>query len=167
MMFAVSIHALGSLAGKHAAKMLPQAAAHVKGFDSLNIHGIVGFYETSKGRKLEIKGEIAGLEPNQIYAVHIHEFGSCDSPEAPGGHFNPKIKDHDGNSKCPSGGRKAGELPGITAGTTGMATINYTSNYLRADESEYSVIDRSIVIHKYADGKAGKPIACGLIQAVP
>ena len=164
-MFAVSVQALGRLIGKEAAKMAPNATANIKGFDGRNIHGLVGFYKNSHG--LLIMGEITGLEPSETYAIHIHEYGSCDSPKAPGGHFDPK--DGGGKHGEPNCGPNchAGDLPNITAGATGTASINYTSKVLTADDSKFSVTGRSIVIHNRKDNHSGEAIACGLIQPLP
>jgi len=164
--FAVSLQALGRRAADAAVKMVPNATVNVKGFDDNNINGVIGFYEKSDGHGVLILGELLGLEPSQIYAVYIHEVGSCDSPKAPGGHFDPENtgKNH-GGAGCKHGEKcHAGDLPNVKAGATGTANVNYTAKYLRTDDSNFSVIDRSFVIHNTEKGKPTEPVACGVIQ---
>ena len=164
--FAVSLQALGRRAAKEAAKTVPNATANVKGFDGQNIRGVIGFYQKSHEDGVLIMGELMGLEPSQIYAMHIHEKGSCESPQAPGEHFDPENtgKKH-GDAGCKHGEKcHAGDLPDVTAGATGTATVNYTAKYLSTDDPNTSVIDRSIVIHSTENGKPKEPVACGVIQ---
>jgi len=162
VIFAVSSQALGRRAAKEGAKMVPNAAANIKGFDNENIHGLIGFYEKSHEHGVLIMGELTGLEPNEIYAMHIHEIGSCESPKAPGEHFDP-VKDKAAEHNH---GHAAGDLPNVKAGDNGNAAVNYTAKELRTDDSNLSVIDRSIVIHKTKNGKPTEPVACGVIQHV-
>jgi len=166
VIFAVSLQALGRRAAKEVVKTVPNATANVKGFDGQNIRGVIGFYQKSHDDGVLIMGEIMGLEPSQIYAMHIHEVGSCDSPKAPGEHFDPENtgKKH-GDAGCNHGEKcHAGDLPNVTAGATGTAAVNYTDKYLSTDDSSSSVVERSIVIHNTENGKPTEPVACGVIQ---
>ena len=57
-----------------------------------------------RGFKEKIVGEvrIEGLGKEKTYAIHIHEFGDCSSPNASGGHFDPYFSGKHGK-KSPFG----------------------------------------------------------------
>jgi Cu-Zn family superoxide dismutase len=120
-----------------------------------------------------IRGTIKGLNPNQLHAIHIHEFGdltegctSCCS------HYNPHKMNHGGPN---SADRHVGDLGNIQANSEGVAEFEIIDGLVRLS-GNFSVIGRSIVIHQDPDdlglgghsdslttGHAGKRIVCGVI----
>ncbi len=120
---------------------------------------------------LLVSGNISGLQANQKHAIHIHEFGDCTAADgsSAGKHFNPHNKLH-GHPQ--SDERHLGDLPNIQADENGLATVEFTIDSAKLDNSEYGIIDRALIIHQQADdyrsqpaGNAGTRIACAVIQA--
>ncbi|MFP4013989.1 MAG: superoxide dismutase family protein [Chitinispirillaceae bacterium] len=149
-----------------------RAIAEISGFGGRTISGTVGFYENEM-EGLQIRGDITGLEPDRTYAIHIHEAGNCDTPQAPGGHFDPGESGTHGPPGLSPGAAHAGDLPNITAGSNGVARIDYITNALGVRDSDFSVIGKAIVLHAKPDdyttqpaGAAGERIACGVISRV-
>ncbi|KMQ51883.1 Superoxide dismutase [Chitinispirillum alkaliphilum] len=149
------------------------ARAQVTGFGEFaDIDGTINFSEIAM-HGTHILGDIGGLEPNRTYAIHIHEFGNCDTPDDPGGHFDPGESGRHGLPGLSPGYAHAGDLPNIIAGPAGIARVDYISNSLGLRDSPFSVIGRSIVLHEFPDdfttqpdGGAGERIACGVIDPV-
>lgn len=146
------------------------AVAEVKGFQPNTQSGTLEFSEQG-AEGLRIRGEITGLPPNQTYAIHIHETGSCDNPDAPGSHFDPAGSGRHGQPGASLNMRHAGDLPNITADAEGRAKVDMNTHALGTGTSEFSVVGRSIVVHARPDdyqtqpaGGAGERIACGVIQ---
>ncbi|MFP4162517.1 MAG: superoxide dismutase family protein [Chitinispirillaceae bacterium] len=142
------------------------------GFGERDINGTVEFYENEM-KGLQIVGEITGLEPDRTYGIHIHEFGNCESPEAPGSHFDPGQSGTHGPPGLSPGAGHAGDLPNIITDSTGVARIDYTTDALGVRESAFSVIGKAVVLHAEPDdytsqpaGAAGERIACGVIKRV-
>lgn len=98
---------------------------------------------------LKIIFELSGFEPNQIHAVHIHEFGDITNGcHSLGGHFNPTKKLH-----FHSENGHAGDLFNNFL-TDNKGTFNYTweTNKLSLNGNDIScILGRSIVIHKFPD----------------
>lgn len=120
-----------------------------------------------------IRGSISGLNPNQLHAIHIHEFGDltegCTSCCA---HYNPHKMNHGGPK---SADRHVGDLGNIKADSNGISEFEIIDGLVKLT-GNFSVIGRSIVIHQDPDdlglgghldslttGHAGKRIACGVI----
>lgn len=132
------------------------------------LQGMVRFYQLPQG--VLVQAEVNGL-PNDtkvcaanIYAMHIHETGSCTgSVKQPfadtGGHYNPE--------GCPHPAH-AGDLPPLF-GNNGFAWAAVYTNRFRVSE----VIGRAVIIHENLDdftsqpsGNPGIGIGCGVIEAV-
>ncbi len=146
------------------------ATAQLQGWD-LEIDGTISFSEIIM-HGTHIFGDIRGLEPNRIYAIHIHEGSSCEDSDAPGGHFDPARSGVHGHPGLSPAHRHAGDLPNIQAGSAGIAQVDYITNSIGLRESPFSVIGKTIVLHADADdfttqpyGGAGERIACGVITA--
>jgi len=147
------------------------ARAEVEGFMPNTVRGTVYFtQDLEKG--LRITGEISGLLPDQSYAMHIAQNGNCGNPKAPGDDFDPGKSGKHGATGLSPGQAHAGDLPNIKAGGNGKAKIDITTNALGIGKSDYSVLERSVVIYANPDdfstqpqGNVGEAIACGVIQS--
>lgn len=156
--------------------------AQILGFTLEEIKGLLDLVENPRIRCETVKslaekrlmrwiGEVVGLLPNRTYAMHIHEHGSCNSPEASGGHFDPINTNRHGTPGASPGQRHAGDLPNIQTDENGRAKVDVSSHLLGTETSDFSIIGRSIVIHAQQDdyqsqpaGGSGEKIACGVIR---
>ena len=112
---------------------------------------------------LTVVPDLRGITPGR-HAFHIHENGSCEpgvddgkmvAGLAAGPHYGHGA--HEGH-----GGKPAGDLPELVAGTDGTATETVTSGHLALSE----VAGRSIMIHAHGEAEApggGPRMACGVI----
>ncbi len=125
--------------------------------------------ETPQGVKIAL--QVENLPPG-VHAFHIHEKGVCASPDfvGAGGHFNPFGKHH--GLQNPQGPH-AGDLPSLTVGPDGRASIEAMATLVTLKEGKNSLFQpggTSLVIHASPDdnmsdpaGNAGPRIACGAI----
>lgn len=145
----------------------PTAVAHIHGDPAHPaLNGIVRFYQMRQG--VIVEAELYGLPTSRnpcapnIFAMHIHEYGSCtgsaeDAFADTGSHFNPR--------GCPHPAH-AGDLPPLF-GMRGYAWgAVYTARF-----AVWQVLGRSVIVHANPDdfttqpsGNAGAKIGCGLIQ---
>lgn len=153
-------------------KEVAKAVAYIHGFKNKAISGKVTFVQDDKGF-VHITGEITGLEPNHIYAIHIHKYGDCSSPKASAGHFDPFVSGRHGSPSDPIGTHHSGDLPNIKTDERGVARINFKTKAVTVVPSPFSVLGRAVVIHERADdyksqpaGNAGTRIACGVIGLI-
>lgn len=106
----------------------------------------------------------------------MHEKGSIGNKciEA-GPHYNPLSKTHGSPSDS---NRHIGDLGNIQADSNGEAKITITDSIALLN-GDYSILDRTIVIHKQADdlgkgntkdsnttGNAGARVQCGIIRKI-
>ncbi len=113
--------------------------------------------------------EIEGLPPGD-YAVHIHEYGDCSSPDgtSAGGHWNPTNTAH---GEWGEGEFHLGDIGNITIGQDGTGAIKLTTDLWEIGTgSDRDVVGKSIILHAGADdftsqlsGAAGARIGCGAI----
>jgi Cu-Zn family superoxide dismutase len=148
----------------------PAAAADIRGFLPNTINGTARFIPSGT-RGLRILVDVDGLLPNRQYAIHIHALGDCSSPEATGGHFDPGGSNTHGAPGGSPGAHHAGDLPNLAIDADGHGHLDFATDALGADSSDYTVIGRSIVIHAGPDdyttqpsGNSGEKIACGVIR---
>jgi superoxide dismutase, Cu-Zn family len=153
-----------------------KAVCVVQGFRSdsgqnISVKGVI--YLEQKDLLTTISGKITGLIPNQLHAIHIHEFGDLtDGCTSACAHYNPFNMPHGFPS---SSVRHIGDLGNLKANSEGTCEFLLVDNLVKLD-GQYSVIGRSIVIHNDPDdgglgghndslvtGHAGARIACGVI----
>ena len=143
------------------------AKAKIKGSpDYPDIMGEAFFFQTQKGVSVSIavKGlpTFSGNCKNGIFALHIHEGGSCtgnseDAFADTKGHYNPK--------GCPHP-YHAGDMPPLFA-VDDEAVLSFLTDRFTVSE----IIGKTIVIHSGSDdfcsqpsGDSGVKIACGRIR---
>ena len=114
--------------------------------------------------------------PPGVHAFHIHSMGSCKTPDfkSAKGHFNPYGKKH---GLMNPEGHHAGDLPNVYVGRDGMLRIEIHAPYVTLEKEKPNSLFKkggtAIVIHEGADdyrsdpaGKAGKRIACGVVEEI-
>ena len=145
----------------------PAAWAHLQGSRAYpNVQGTVRFYENSRG--VLVITEVIGLPASQnpcespIFALHIHEGGSCAGNEQDpfadvGMHYNPQ--------GCPHP-YHAGDMPPLF-GVKGYAFGAFVTDRFTIRD----IVGRSVILHGSPDdfttqpsGNAGEKIACGEIM---
>ena len=127
--------------------------------------------QTADGVKIDLTVEKL---PPGVHAFHIHEKGDCQAHDfmSAGGHFNPNGKQH--GLENPQGPH-AGDLPNITVGADGRATVSTVAKLVTLKDGEKNSLfppgGTSLVIHAQPDdnktdpaGNAGARIACGPIS---
>ncbi|VEL32459.1 unnamed protein product [Protopolystoma xenopodis] len=121
--------------------------------------------------KFSLNGSVTGL-PAGNHGFHIHNYGDFSRPcHTTGDHYNPFALDHGAPTDKT---RHLGDLGNIKADDKGVAIVQICDSQLSLS-GEYSVIGRSIVVHKDADdlgrgaelskttGNSGSPLACCII----
>lgn len=126
------------------------------------LSGIVRFYDTPDGVRVDAR--VSGLPKNAtgFYGFHLHETGECTPPDfaSAKGHYNPTNAAHP---------LHAGDFPMLLATNTMEAWLAFvTARFTVRD-----IIGRSVVIHMNRDdyttqpaGDAGQRIGCGVIRAL-
>ncbi len=128
--------------------------------------GVVRFMQD--GHKVKIVAELEGLSPNQLHAMHIHEFGDATSSDgtSAGGHYNPEGHDHALPEKDV---RHAGDLGNVKANANGEARYEIVVENITLAGMHNPIIGRGVIVHAKPDdggqptGNAGGRIACGVI----
>jgi Cu-Zn family superoxide dismutase len=142
-------------------------------FQGPQVYGTVEFKNSNSKVDIYINLNGPGLIPNGQQGFHIHEYGDlsegCKSACA---HYNPFGKSHG----CPGmSERHVGDLGNIQVDMYGNVKYSTTDDLIQL-EGEYSIIGRSLIIHKNKDdcgqggdeeslktGNAGERIACAVI----
>ncbi|HVE11798.1 MAG TPA: superoxide dismutase family protein [Elusimicrobiota bacterium] len=132
------------------------------------VSGSVLFEDTKGG--LKVRASLVNV-PAGTYALHIHEFGSCDDAgKAAGAHYNPKDAPHGFLPK--DGGKKAhaGDMGNIQAAADGTASLELVlPGVSLSSGSGPHAAGRAVILHEKPDdfsqpaGNAGERIACGVI----
>lgn len=157
-------------AGEAAAAPTPAAAsagqvarAEIKMLTGDTSVGTMTFEQ--KGTAIAISGQFSGLKKG-AHALYIHEKGDCsDKGRKVGGHLNPTKAKH-GPPASPQ--RHAGDFGDLTFDKDGNATFAMETDSITLEQGRAdSVVGRAVVIYSKKDsksGKAGSPMACGVIQ---
>ncbi|MFB9051705.1 superoxide dismutase family protein [Formosa undariae] len=135
------------------------------------VSGTIVFTQVDDSVKM--LGELEGLKPNTVHAIHLHETADCSSHDAKssGGHWNPTDAKHGewGDSE----GYHRGDIGNFTADENGNATVTFETDQwcLDCEDETMTIVGRGIIIHEGTDdfttqptGDAGKRIACGAIN---
>ncbi|MCY4321579.1 MAG: superoxide dismutase family protein [Bdellovibrionaceae bacterium] len=128
------------------------------------ISGSVLFEDIGQ-HKVKVTANIKGLAPNQKFAFHVHEFGTCENKGLlAGAHLNPWGSHHAGPH---DEDRHAGDLGNLKSDKSGHS--NYT---VSVKGKLLNFMGRSVIIHAKEDdmktqptGNAGVRIACGIVTA--
>lgn len=145
-----------------------EGVAHLKPTQGHSASGTVTFRE---GRDhVIVIADLEGLPPNSAHAIHVHERGNCQAPDASsaGAHFNPRSQPH---GEPPDTERHAGDMPNLMSDEHGRARYRAEVNLISVAPGPMSVLERAVVIHTRPDdyqsqpaGNAGDRLACGVIE---
>lgn len=147
-------------------------------YNQLKIEGTVEMHQCCfKSPTTRIRFNFTNMPPNSVHAIHIHEFSDFSQGcKSAGPHYNPLNKNH-GSIFVPEKERHVGDLiNNIISDSQGNFSFEYDDDLVRL-MGPYSVINRSIIIHKKSDdyglggnpeslktGNAGDRMACSKIH---
>lgn len=134
--------------------------------------GTVEVRDTPNG--VIVRATFKGLPPGE-HAFHVHAVGKCEAPfDSAGPHYNPNSQQH---GFAVEGGWHAGDLPNVTIGPDGSATVEVLATGLTVSTGDTRLLDddgSALIVHEGVDdytsqpaGNAGKRIACGVVQKAP
>ena len=144
----------------------PMAVASLTPTQGNAVRGLVMFH--GMDGHLMVHAKLSGLKPNGEHGFHVHETGSCASPDgsSAGGHFNPDGKPHGPQSAD----HHAGDLPALKADAQGQVDQKFMLMGVGLAEGPLSVVGRAVIVHAQPDdyatqptGNSGARIACGVI----
>lgn len=131
---------------------------------------------TSSATGVKITGSLTSV-PAGTHGIHLHAVGKCEPSgftrfTSAGSHMNPANAHH--GLDHPSGPH-AGDLPNITASSSGTVSVDLTAPRVTLDASGagglFDADGTAIVIHASADdqktdpaGNSGARIACGVVE---
>jgi len=147
-------------------------------FQGPKVFGTVKFTQKSENEPVNIYINLSGpgLIPNGQQGFHVHEYGDLsDNCKSACAHYNPFGKSHG----CPGmENRHVGDLGNLNIDLFGKVSYTTSDNIIKLS-GMYSIIGRSIIIHKDKDdcgqgqeerreeslktGNAGERIACAVI----
>ena len=146
------------------------AIAHIKGLNSNPINGVAKFVEENGLVTLVLKLRDTDSES---LAIHIHEYGNCDSVDgkSAGGHWNPTNEDHGKWGVPPF---HSGDIGNINIDENNTANFELKDLFKRwsiSNPGKSNIIGRAIIVHSGVDdyisqpsGAAGSRIGCGVIR---
>ncbi len=124
----------------------------------------------ASGSQVNVSIAVVGLAPG-VHGVHLHMVGSCNAPDfaSAGAHLNPAGHQHGMSNPA---GAHLGDLPNVTAGSTGTGSVSVTLPGTR-EEVLAQLFDgdgTAVVVHANPDdyrtdpsGNSGGRIACGVL----
>ena len=139
------------------------------------LSGFVTFSQDNIASSVKISGNVTKLKTGK-HGFHIHKYGNllktdCTSCE---GHWNPYNKQHGGRNDDINNSH-AGDLGNITANDDNTCKFYFTTDKITLF-GKYSIVGRSVVIHKDEDdngrgnhddslitGHAGPRLDCAVI----
>ncbi|CAK9296757.1 unnamed protein product [Gordionus sp. m RMFG-2023] len=118
--------------------------------------GVIEFFQKDEHSPVEIKGNLAGLEPGK-HGFHVHEFGDLTQGCTSAGiHYNPDKKTHGGPDDSI---RHNGDLGNVTSDASGKCHISKTDK-VHAKEDDYG---KGGDEESLKTGNAGERVGCGII----
>ena len=157
----------GTMMGMHGGAMKGRmAVATLTPTQGNDVRGMVMFHQMQG--QVMVHARITGLKPNGEHGFHVHETGSCASPDgtSAGGHFNPDGKPHGPQAAA----HHAGDMPSLKADVQGAVDQHFMLTGPSVEAGAASVVGRSVIVHAQPDdyttqptGNAGGRIACGVI----
>lgn len=135
-----------------------------------NVRGMIVFHEMAD--HVMVHARLSGLAPNSEHGFHLHDVGSCASPDgtSAGGHFNPGKTAH-GPQEAE---HHAGDMPSLTANADGVVDQKFMLHGVSVKAGPNSIDGRSVIVHANPDdfktqptGNSGPRIACGVIAVHP
>jgi Cu-Zn family superoxide dismutase len=154
------------------AEPMPTASARMRDAAGRDL-GTLQMLFTSTGTRL--LGTLAGLPPGS-HGFHVHEVGRCDATgstpfESAGDHYNPAGRRH---GTLNPAGPHTGDLPNVTVGADGRATLPDSGLTVTMNDTEKAGIfdtnGSALLLHASADdyrtdpsGNSGPRIACGVV----
>ncbi len=175
LLAAATILALSACSSAPKAKAPPPAASSAKSavvnLSSASASLVSGRLTVKPmGDGVHLTGEIGGLAPNSVHAIHIHEKGDCSAADASsaGGHFNPAGAPH---GKVDSGAHHGGDMDNISANADGIAKVSvHAQGVTLGGGAANDVAGKAVIVHASPDdyktqptGNAGGRVACGVI----
>lgn len=127
-----------------------QTRVAVAVFQSDKCHGTIRMTQPSKYEKIKMTFDLTGLQPNQIYALHIHEFGDISNGcHTLGAHFDPfQTKTHSYGEQG-----HAGDLfNNLKTNARGNFTYTFETDKVSLFmEDVHCIIGRAFVLHQFMD----------------
>lgn len=132
-----------------------------------SLRGTASFTPAEGGVRVVV--DVSGVTPG-LHAVHIHETGDCNTPDAmsAGGHFNPEDHPH---GLPESEERHLGDFGNMDVKEDGTGRLEILAPRATLEPGgQLSFLGRSIIVHAKPDtgeqpvGGAGERIGCGVIQ---
>ena len=124
-------------------------------------------FQSTEDKKVIVKAEVSGLNPNQKHGFHIHQYGDCrENGKNVGDHFNPYKAKHG----APHNKEKhLGDLGNLKSNKDGLAFYQKTMKIWVK-----KLLGRSVIVHSGTDdlksqpsGNSGTYIGCGVIGRLP
>lgn len=150
----------------------PTVAQATMGDASGAIRGTATFRQMPNGVLIDL--DFAGLPPNAVMAIHVHEKGMCDAAtgfKGAGGHFNPHKAEHGYGA---THGIHAGDMPNQFVASDGRLRSQIINTGISLGQGTASVFDTdgsALVLHTKPDdyksqptGDAGDRALCGVIE---
>ena len=139
------------------------AVARLASKNGSTVRGLVSF--TQRGERVVIAGTFVELMPGP-HSVYIHAVGNCGSPNAASA---GPVWNTDGAA---AGTKRTGDLPQLTAGSEGNATLQILSSDVSVGTGKPNdVVGHAVVVHAAVDPNPkpefGVPngwFACGVIE---